>query len=176
MRIAYIAAGAAGMYCGSCLHDNTLAAAMRKLGHEVALIPTYTPLRTDEADVSIDRIFYGGINVYLEQKFELFRHTPWSFDKLFNNRTLLNWVSRFSLSTNAKDLGALTASVLAGEEGRQSKELAKLVSWLKQSYQPDLVQLTTSMFAGFARELKQPLGVPVLCALQGDDIFLEGLI
>ncbi|MGH7490889.1 MAG: glycosyltransferase family 4 protein [bacterium] len=176
MKIAYIAAGAAGMYCGSCLRDNTLAAALQKLGHDVALIPTYTPLRTDEADVSIDRIFYGGINVYLEQKFALFRHTPWVFDKLLNNRALLNWVSRFSLSTNAQDLGALTTSMLAGEEGRQSKELARLVGWLKQTYQPDLVQLTTSMFAGFAREIKKALGVPVLCALQGDDIFLEGLI
>ena len=29
MRIAYLAAGAAGMYCGSCLHDNTLAAALQ---------------------------------------------------------------------------------------------------------------------------------------------------
>jgi glycosyltransferase involved in cell wall biosynthesis len=176
MKIAYIAAGAAGMYCGSCLHDNTLAAALQKLGHEVALIPTYTPIRTDEADVSIDRIFYGGINVYLEQKFALFRHTPWLFDKLFNSRALLNWVSRFSLSTNAGDLGALTVSMLAGEEGLQRKELAKLVNWLKESYRPDLVQLTTSMFAGFAREIKRALGVPVLCALQGDDIFLEGLI
>ncbi len=176
MKIAYVAAGAAGMYCGSCLHDNTLAAALIKLGHEVALIPTYTPLRTDEADVSIDRIFYGGINVFLEQKFALFRRTPWLLDKLFSHRALLNWVARFSLSTNAKDLGALTVSMLAGEEGRQRKELAKLVSWLKNEYQPDLVQLTTVMFAGFAREIKKALGVPVLCALQGDDIFLEGLV
>jgi len=56
------------MYCGSCLHDNTLATAMIARGHDVALIPTYTPTRTDEPDVSIDRVFYGAVNVYLEQK------------------------------------------------------------------------------------------------------------
>ena len=28
MRVAYITAGAGGMICGSCLHDNTLAGAM----------------------------------------------------------------------------------------------------------------------------------------------------
>ncbi|NUM74969.1 glycosyltransferase family 1 protein, partial [candidate division KSB1 bacterium] len=89
MRIAYIAAGAAGMYCGSCLHDNTLAAALLKKGHEVALIPTYTPLRTDEANVAVNDIFYGGINVYLQEKFPLFRRTPWRFDRLLNNPTLL---------------------------------------------------------------------------------------
>ncbi|MGH7455494.1 MAG: glycosyltransferase family 4 protein, partial [bacterium] len=86
MKIAYIAAGAANMYCGSCIHDNTLAAALIKKGHEVALIPTYTPLRTDEVNVTLDQVFYGGINVYLEQKFSFFRPTPWLLDKLFNSR------------------------------------------------------------------------------------------
>jgi hypothetical protein len=28
MRIVYLTAGAAGMYCGSCLHDNALAKAL----------------------------------------------------------------------------------------------------------------------------------------------------
>jgi len=176
MRIAYIAAGAGGMYCGSCIHDNTLAAALIKKGHEVALIPTYTPLRTDEANVTLDQIFYGGINVYLEQKFSLFRHTPWLIDKLFNRPALLNWVARFSASTNAKDLGGLTVSVLQGEEGRQKKELAKLIKWLQESYRPEIVQLTNSMFLGMAREIKKTLGVPVLCAVQGEDLFLNELV
>ena len=176
MKIAYIAAGAAGMYCGTCIHDNTLAAALQRKGHDVALIPTYTPIRTDEADVSIDRVFYGGINVYLQQKSTLFRHTPWMLDRLFDSPRMLNGLSRFSASTSAQDLGALTVSVLQGEEGQQKKELAKLVNWLKDSYQPDLVQLTNSMFVGFAREIKRALGVPILVALQGEDIFLEDLI
>ena len=176
MKIAYIAAGAAGMYCGTCIHDNTLAAALREKGHEVALIPTYTPIRTDEVDVSIDRIFYGGINVYLQQKLALFRHTPWLFDRLFDTPALLNGLSRFSASTNAKDLGELTVSVLQGEDGRQKKELTKLVRWLRDSYRPDMVQLTNSMFVGFAKEIKKELAVPVVCAFQGEDIFLEALM
>ena len=61
MKIAYIAAGAAGMYCGTCIHDNTLAAALQRTGHDVALIPTYTPIRTDETDVSIDRVFSAAL-------------------------------------------------------------------------------------------------------------------
>ena len=176
MKIAYIAAGAAGMYCGTCIHDNTLAAALLRKGHDVALIPTYTPIRTDETDVSIDRVFYGGINVYLEQKSALFRHTPWVFDELLNSPALLRKLSRFASSTNARDLGALTLSVLQGENGHQRKELEKLTKWLKDSYRPDIVQLTNSMFVGFAKEMKKALGVPILCALQGEDIFLESLI
>ncbi len=175
MKIAYIAAGAGGMYCGSCIHDNALAAALQKLGHEVALIPTYTPLRTDEENVTRAEIFYGGINVYLEQKFSWFRRSHPLLERMLNSRALLNWAASFSASTDARDLGALTVSVLQGEEGRQQKELAHLVAWLRDSYQPDLVQLTNSMFVGFVRELKRELHVPVLCAMQGEDIFLEDL-
>src|SRR5262245_12325234 len=124
MRIASITAGAAGMYCGSCMRDNTLVAALGKLGHDALLIPTYTPIRTDEADVSQQRIFFGGINVYLEQKFWLFRHTPRKFDRLFNFRWLLNWVSRFAARTKYSDLGQLTISMLQGTHGKQRKEVA----------------------------------------------------
>ena len=175
MRIAYISAGAAGMYCGACLHDNTLAAALLRKGHQVALIPTYTPIRTDEVDVSLPQVFYGGINVYLQQKSALFRKTPWFLDRILDHPGLLNMLSRLSSSTDASDLGALTISILHGEEGNQRKELEKLVTWLKAQFAPQLVQLTNSMLAGLARELKRELGVPVLSALQGEDIFLEGL-
>src|SRR6187455_1461150 len=108
MRIAYITAGAAGMFCGSCLHDNTLVSALLALGHDALLIPTYTPIRTDEADVSQKRVFLGGINVYLQQKLALFRYTPWLFDRPLDASPLLRWVSRFAVKTQARDLGELT--------------------------------------------------------------------
>ena len=119
MRIAYIAAGAAGMYCGTCIHDNMLAKELIHQGHEVALIPTYTPLRTDDEDVSLGHVFFGGINVYLQEKSAFFRHTPWLIDRLLDTPSLLNSLSKFSASTSAKDLGSLTVSMLKGENGRQ---------------------------------------------------------
>ena len=78
------------MYCGTCIHDNMVATVLKKQGHNVSLIPTYTPTRTDETNVSLNRVFFGGINVYLQQKLSFFRHTPWSLDKLLDNPTLLN--------------------------------------------------------------------------------------
>ena len=176
MRIAYVAAGAAGTYCGSCMNDNTLALALRKKGVDLTLIPTYTPLRTDGPDASIDRVFYGGINVYLQQKLAFFRRAPEFVDRLMNGRTLLNSLSWFGGSTRAEELGALTVSILKGEQGAQGKELKKLVRWLKDDLRPDLVHLTNSMFLGMAREMKRELGVPVLCSVQGEDVFLDGLI
>ena len=60
-RIAYVTAGGADMFCGSCMHDNTLASALMRLGVDVLLIPTYTPIRTDEESVSLDQVFFGVI-------------------------------------------------------------------------------------------------------------------
>lgn len=176
MKVAYITAGAAGMYCGTCIHDNTVATVLQKQGHNVELIPTYTPTRTDEVNVSLNRIFFGGLNVYLQQKLSLFRHTPWVFDRLLDNPSLLNGLARFSASTDARDLGMLTVSMLSAEHGYQKKELEKLVKWLQVDNQPDIVYLTNSMLVGFAREIKKALDVPVVCGLQGEDIFLRDLI
>ena len=175
MRIAYITAGAGGMFCGSCLHDNTLVAALARRGHDALLVPTYTPIRTDEPDVSQKRIFLGGINVYLQEKLRLFRHTPWLFDRLLDARPLLRWVSRFAVKTQAADLGDLTVSILEGEHGHQKKEVAKLVTWLAEEVKPQLVHLTAALLSGLVHEIKRKLGVPVLCSLQGDDVFLESL-
>src|SRR5215210_1627765 len=130
MKIAFITAGAAGMYCGSCMKDNTLTAALQQLGHDAILVPTYTPIRTDEEDVSQRRIFFGGINVYLQQKSRLFRHTPRFLDRLLDFPRLLRWASRFAVRTQADRLGGLTISVLQGKDGNQRKEVGKLAGWL----------------------------------------------
>jgi glycosyltransferase involved in cell wall biosynthesis len=174
-RIAYITAGAAGMYCGSCMHDNTLVSALAAQGHDALLIPTYTPIRTDEVDVSQRRIFFGGINVYLQQKLALFRHTPWLLDRLLDFPRLLNWVSRFAVKTQAEDLGELTISVLKGEHGYQRKEVAKLVHWLAWDLRPEIINLTNVLLSGLVPKIKERVRVPVLGTLQGDDIFLEAL-
>jgi glycosyltransferase involved in cell wall biosynthesis len=176
MRIAYVGAGAAGMYCGSCLHDNTLAAALMRLGHEVVLLPAYTPMRTDEEGVAADHVVYGAVNVYLQQKAGLFRHTPRWLDGLLDRPGLLHWVSRFAGSTDARELGALTVSTLAGEDGAQRKELDKLVEWLAREVRPDVVHLSNSLFLGMARRLRQALRVPIVVSLQGEDLFLGELV
>lgn len=175
MRVAYVTAGAAGMYCGSCLHDNTLAGALIRGGHEVTLVPTYTPIRTDETDVSVDRVFYGAINVFLEERFALFRRVPRFVDRWLAGRRLLDWVSRFAVSIDAAKLGRLTHSMLLGEEGHQRKELYRLLDWLRDDIRPEVVHITNSMLLGLAGPLGRELGVPLLCSLQGEDIFLDGL-
>jgi glycosyltransferase involved in cell wall biosynthesis len=175
MRIAYITAGAGGMFCGSCLHDNTLVAELAAQGHDALLIPTYTPITTDEADVSQRRVFLGGINVYLQQKLSLFRRTPWFLDRVLDAPRLLRWVARFAVETRAEELGDLAVSVLEGEHGRQAKEIEKLVAWLAADIKPEVVNLTNVLLSGLVHRIREALRVPVVATLQGDDIFLESL-
>jgi glycosyltransferase involved in cell wall biosynthesis len=170
-----LAAGAAGMYCGSCLHDNTLAAALLKLGEDVVLAPIYTPIRTDEEDVSESRVFFGGINAYLQQKFPIFRRTPRWFDGWLDHPALLRAVGGRAASVDPAKLGDMTVSMLRGEQGNQRKELEKLLDWLLDEVRPDVVHLSNSMMLGLARMIVARCGPPIVCTLSGEDIFLEKL-
>jgi glycosyltransferase involved in cell wall biosynthesis len=175
MKIVHLAAGAGEMYCGSCLHGNRLAAALRTAGQDVLLVPLYTPIRTDEENVSIDRVAFGAINVYLQSCSAVFRHTPWFVDRVLDRPGLLRWVARGGSRTRAEQLGELTVSMLRGEEGRQRKELEKLIRWLSDEIRPELIHLSNALLLGMARELGRRLSVPVVCTLSGEDIFLEKL-
>ncbi len=174
-RIVYLTAGAAGMFCGSCMRDNALAKELQRRGIDVTLLPLYTPIRTDEADVSVERIFFGGINVYLQQKIPLFRHLPRILDRWLDHPWLIKRLASRSVKVDAKELGELTLSMVRGESGFQRKEVQKLVEWLKQSARPDLVCLTNLLIGGCVDAVKRELGVPVLVTLQGDDLFIDDL-
>jgi len=176
MKILYLTAGAAQMYCGSCLRDNALATELIRRGHDVMLLPVYTPTLTDEPNVSSrDKVLFGGISVYLQQHASIFRRTPWLVDKLWDSNAALKLAARRSIPVNPKLLGELTVSMLKGEDGLQSKEFEKMAHWLKEQETPDVVTLPNSLLLGLARIIKQTLGRPVVCTLQGEDLFLDGL-
>lgn len=163
------------MYCGSCLRDNALAGGLSALGWDVTLLPLYTPIRVDGEDRSVDQVFFGGINVYLQQKIPLFRHLPAALDRWLDRPGLIRRVTSGAMSVNAKELGSLTLSMVKGEDGNQRKEVRRLVEWLGSVARPDLVCLTNLLVGGSIPALKRELGVPVLVTLQGDDVFLDEL-
>jgi glycosyltransferase involved in cell wall biosynthesis len=175
MKIAYITAGAGNMYCGSCLRDNTLAAALLRAGHDVLLIPIYTPTRTDEASVSAHRVFLGGINVYLQQNFPFFRKSPRILDRLWDIPALLRFTTRWGVSVDPAQLGQLTVSTLQGSAGFQRKEVLRLVHFLADEVAPEIINIPNSLLISLAPALKSALKVPICCTLQGEDLFLEGL-
>ena len=176
MKILSITAGAAGMYCGSCARDNALAVELLARSHDVTLLPLYTPTTTDETNVSRNRVLFGGISIYLQQHSPLFRKLPRFVDRLLDAPGFIRAMASRSLSTDPKLLGDLTLSMLEGERGVLRKEFEKLLEWLREEPAPDIVNLPNSLLIGLAGPLKQALRCPVVCTLQGEDLFLEGLV
>ena len=94
------------MYCGNCFRDNALVTEFRRSGHDALMIPLYLPLTLDEANQSEGTpIFFGGLNVYLSQKFKLFRKTPRWFRKLFNAGFIMRSVGKMAGKTRGEDVG-----------------------------------------------------------------------
>ncbi|MBI3209149.1 MAG: glycosyltransferase family 4 protein [Candidatus Solibacter usitatus] len=175
MRILAFTAGAAGMYCGSCLRDNALAAELRAQGHDILLQPIYTPTLVDEANVSDPHVLFGGISVYLQQQSPLFRMLPKFVDKLWDSGYALRAASRRSIPVNPVFLGEMTVAMLQGETGPQRREFEKMADYLGHLPKPDVVTLPNSLVIAMGPVIKRTLGCPVLVTLQGEDLYLEGL-
>ncbi|MBL7106027.1 MAG: hypothetical protein ISS77_00275 [Phycisphaerae bacterium] len=178
MRIAQILPGVGDTStCVNCLRDAALLREFRKLGHEVRVVPLYLPFRPEGQEPAGQALFFfGGINVYLQQKSVIFRKTPRWLDRIFDNQKLLEWASRKFQMVNAQVLGQTTVSMLKGRDGYQVKEFDRLISWLnKKENRPDVVCLSNVLLAGLAKPLKQTIGVPVVCLLQDEDKFLNEL-
>ena len=175
MRILQITAGAAGMYCGSCLRDNALATVLRARGHDVLLQPIYTPTRPDEPNASAPHVLFGGVSVYLEQHVPLFRYTPAMFDWIWDSTPVLRLASKRQIKITPPALGEMTVSMLKGRAGFQRKEIGKMLRWLAREPRFDAIDLPNALVISLARPLREALGVPIVCTLQGEDLFLDGL-
>lgn len=177
MKIIYIASGAANMYCGSCMHDNALAAAMKAAGEDVSLFPLYTPMRLDEESVGERRIFYGGIKAYLMQRYPRPFFGRELLFQVAGSQALLRLMPHFDIGSAVDPVAnaELTISMLKGENGNQRELLRELVQWIKSTYQPDVIHVTNALLIGVVREFKRSLQIPITCGLHGEDIFLEGM-
>ncbi|MCZ7550710.1 MAG: glycosyltransferase family 4 protein [Anaerolineales bacterium] len=176
MKIIYIATGAANMFCGSCMHDNALAAGMKTAGEDVTMFPLYTPMRLDEENVGERKIFFGGIKAYLLQKYP---HPFLGRDLLLRiagAQAFLRLMPRFDIGSAVDPVAnaEMTVSMLKGESGNQRELLDEFVGWVKTHYQPDIIHITNALMIGVARQFKRSLQVPITCGLHGEDIFLEG--
>ena len=175
MKIALITAGGAGMFCGSCMQDNTLARALRLCGADAFLIPTYTPITVDEDDASSGRVFMGGINVYLDSMLPGWKWLPRILKRPLDSRSVVAFLSRFSGSTDAAKLGPLTVDMLRGAAGPQRSEMAELCNALTRDIRPDVILFSNALLSGLIPELRAQFSGPIHVILQGDDIFLNAL-
>jgi len=175
MRILHLSAGTGSYFCGTCMRDNALVLALRREGHDASLMPLYLPFTLDEDDATDCPLFFGGINVYLQQKSGFFRRTPRWIDRMLDGNRLLKWSASFAHLTKPEEVGELTENMLLGGDGRQAKELRRMLAWIHEQQPYDLVALSNLLLVGLAPDLRRRLHVPVVCGMQGEDHFLDDL-
>jgi glycosyltransferase involved in cell wall biosynthesis len=134
----------------------------------------YLPLFADEHDLSREiPVFYGAISIYLKQQFPIFRKAPGWVDRALNSKPMLKLASKFAGSTRAKGLEEMTVSMLLGEEGQQKEELQKMVDWIVENCDPDVIHLSNALLLGLAHKLGERMQVPVICSLQDEDVWVD---
>lgn len=178
MRFLLLTPGTGHFFCGSCLRDHTLRRALTALGHEVSIAPLYLPhvLEDEERAIQEQQVHMGGINMYLQHKSRIGRRLPGFVQRMLDRPGLLRWASKRGGMTEAPDLGALTLSMLRGEDGKQRQEVAKLVQWVQAQPKPDVILLSNVMLIGVVRSLRAQLsGCRIAVTLQGEQPFLDAL-
>ena len=175
MKIVHIVPGFGGtFYCGNCLRDSGVVASLKKAGHDAITLPMYLPLTLNGETNPDLPVFYGAVNIYLKQ-FPVFRHMPKWFEKLLDSPPVLKFAAKKSGSTRASGLEDLTKSMLLGAEGHQSEELQQLVDFLRYHEKPDIVHVSNALLLGMAKKIRDEVGVPVVCSLQDEDVWVDAM-
>jgi len=177
MKIINIVPGFGGtFYCGNCLRDSGFTEALNAIGHEAHTLPIYLPLFVGkEQEANAPPVFYGAVNIYLKQNFSIFRHIPGWMYKMFNSAPLLRYAAKKAGSTRAHGLEEMTLSMLRGHEGYQQEELQLLIDYLRDHEKPDVVHLSNALLLGLAYKIKNELGIPVVCSLQDEDVWVDAM-
>lgn len=174
MKIVHVIPGSGGsFYCGNCLRDSKYFESIKKLGHDAIKVPMYLPLFSHDLDGNPVPVFYGAVNLYLKQSYPVFKNAPKWFDRMLNTKPVLRQAAKMAGSTRAKGLEEMTISMLLGEHGGQAEELEEMTRWLEEHYRPDVIHLSNALLLGLAGKLKRRLGVPVLCSLQDEDVWVD---
>ena len=177
MKIVNIVPGFGGtFYCGNCLRDSAYVNSLREMGHDAITLPMYLPLTRDGKSPDDEvPVFYGAVNIYLKQQFPLFRHMPGWMENFFDSRPVLKFAAKKSGSTRAHGLEKLTESMLLGHKGHQNHELERLVDFLKNHQKPDIVHFSNALLLGMAKQIREEVGVPVVCSLQDEDVWVDAM-
>ncbi|MBR4365619.1 MAG: glycosyltransferase family 4 protein [Bacteroidaceae bacterium] len=175
MKILFILPGAGdSFYCGNCFRDNLQAQALRKAGHEIIIMPLYLPLKHHafQSDVPL---FFPATTYYVEQKMFGKRKMPSWMKRMLGAEVLLDMASSLSGTTTAEGMEDMTLSMIEGEGHAFEENAKQLIDWVKQSEKPDIIQLSSSLLLGIAKELKKETGIPIVCSLQDEEVWIDSL-
>lgn len=175
MKILFILPGAGdSFYCGNCFRDNLQAMALRKAGHEVVIMPLYLPLKQTSMQGAAP-LFFPATTYYVEQKMFGRRKMPLWMKRLLGTDALLSMASSMSGTTSAAGMEGMTLSMIEGEGTAFEENVKELIDWVKQTEKPDVVQLSSSLLLGIAKELKSEMDIPIVCSLQDEEVWIDSL-
>ncbi len=173
MKILFVTPGSGdGYYCGNCFRDNLQAQALHHAGHDVTIMPLYLPLNHIGSLQGNSPIFFPATSFYVDQKLK--GHAPRWLGRLLSARPLLGLASSLSGTTSAGGMEGMTLSMIEGDDPAFLKGCAGLVEYVSQE-KPDVIQLSSTLIIGIARELKKALDIPIVCSIQDEEVWLDGL-
>lgn len=177
LNIVHLIPGTGGsFYCENCIRDGALVKALRERGHTVTMVPLYLPLVIDEPEIAEDTpIFFGAVSTYLKEKLPFVQRFPIWIEKALNAAPVLKYAAGKAGSTRAEGLEQMTISMLKGTHGNQGAELNNLMLWLKEQIKPDIVYLANALLSGMAKSIRDELNIPVVCALEDEDVWLSNM-
>ena len=175
MKVLFIIPGSGdSFYCGNCFRDNLQAMALRKAGHEVIIMPLYLPLKQNSFQGDVP-LFFPATTYYVEQKMFGNRKMPSWLKRMLGSDTLLEMASSLSGTTSAEGMEDMTLSMIEGEGRAFEENVRELIEWVKQTEKPDIIQLSSSLLLGIAKELKKETGIPIVCSLQDEEVWIDSL-
>jgi glycosyltransferase involved in cell wall biosynthesis len=187
MRVLYLSIGRGAAYYGSCVHDNAVAAELRRRGATVDFHSVFTRLVSDEPRVARRRVFFSGVSLLLQSQAPPFRWVHKAFDRLWDNRFTMDvcarrfselepskWAHMEPGSTRLDLVGSVLVSALRGRDGEMVKEVHRLLEAFRR-HKPDVVVLSHGFLLGLAGPLKERFGCPIIVALQDELTLLSAL-
>jgi glycosyltransferase involved in cell wall biosynthesis len=173
MKILIIGPGAGdSFYCGNCFRDSLQASALIKAGNDVTILPLYLPMHHATEGVPI---FFPAVSYYIEQAMFRKGNIPKWLSKFASSKMFLDLAASMSGSTSANGMENMTMSMITGDDGAFKRNLADMIEWVKKDGVPDIVHLSSSLLIGIAAPLKEELGIPVICSLQDEEVWIDSL-
>lgn len=173
MKILIIGPGAGdSFYCGNCFRDSLQASALIRAGHDVTILPLYLPAHHATEGVPI---FFPAVSYYIEQAMFKRGNMPQWVSKLASSKVFMNLAASMSGSTSASGMEGMTMSMITGADGAFKRNLSDMIAWIEKEGKPDIVHLSSSLLIGIAAPLKEAIGVPIVCSLQDEEVWIDSL-
>ena len=175
MKVLFITPGSGdGYYCGNCFRDNLQAQALLRAGHDVVMIPLYLPLKHIGSLQGDAPLLFPATTYYVEQLLSGRKLPSW-VKRLLESDKALNMASALSGTTSAAGMEDMTLSMITGEGKAFKEHVVQLVNYVKNTERPDIIQLSSSLLLGLAKELKHAIDIPIVCSLQDEEVWIDSL-